>query len=148
MDIGLDGGWIYVMMTSSNYNRFKLGRTKGNPLQRHKGIRTGDPGLALQAAYFIPASHGLKLSKVENALHREFEARIPFLDGALSEWFIGNPKIACEWIEYVLGEWKDQPVTSDLNMLGDGRICRAFESDLRDLYAPPTSPDSSDGIPY
>ncbi|MFJ1467737.1 GIY-YIG nuclease family protein [Massilia orientalis] len=147
MTIELDGGWIYVIMTSSDYNRYKIGRTNGNPMDRVKKLRTGDPGVDLQAAYFIPASHG-KLSQVEAALHREFEPRISFHDETVSEWFRGDAKRACEWMEYLLGEWKGQPVTFGLYLLGEGRICRAFEDDLRSIYGPFTPASPIDGLPW
>lgn len=145
MSNGLDGGWIYVMMTSSNYSRFKLGRTKKNPLGRQKTLRTADPGEDLQAAYFIPALHG-KLSRIEVSVHRQFEGRIAFHDESLSEWFPGSAQWACEWLENLFEDWTGQPVAG-IDLLGQGRICRAYEADLLSLYGPVT-PLGPDGIPW
>jgi hypothetical protein len=145
MDNDLDGGWIYVMMTSSNYNRFKVGRTNGNPLDRAKKLRTGDPGIDLQTAYFIPALHG-KLSKIEAALHREFGQRISFHDETTSEWFYGNAKWACVLIEGLFEDWVGQPVTG-MHMVCQDRICRAYAEDLISFYGP-VPPLDVDGIPY
>ena len=126
----LAGGWIYVLMTSSDYNRFKVGRTIGNPLDRAKRLRTGDPGIALEAAYFVPNSHG-KLSQMEAAVHREFPGRITFHDETISEWFPGSAQWACEWIESVFAD-----SLSSMYMFGQDRICRAYEADLLDFYGP------------
>jgi hypothetical protein len=140
------GGWIYVMMTSSNYNRFKVGRTAGNPVDRAKQLRTGDPGVALQAAYFVPAFHGA-LSRVEADLRLEFGGRISFHDESMSEWFHGSAEWACQWIESVFEEWFGAPVAC-MHMFGQDRVCRAYEEDLRYFYGSKTSSNVVDGLPF
>lgn len=139
------GGWIYVMMTSTDYNRFKVGRTKGNPLDRAKTLRTGDPGVGLLAAYFVPASLG-KLSQLEAAIHRQLEQRIAFHDEANSEWFSGTANLACQWIEGMFQDWCGEPVTT-MHMLGQSRICRAYENDLVAFYGPFPPLNPIDGLP-
>lgn len=140
----LKGGWIYVMMTSSDYNRFKVGRTNGNPLDRAKKLRTGDPGIALLAAYFVPASHE-NLPQIEAAIHHEFGGRISFHDEGISEWFHGSARWACEWIESMFEGWYG-PIAS-MHMFGQGRICRAYEDDLCTFYGTIRSPSSIDDLP-
>lgn len=140
----LVGGWVYVAMTSSNYDRFKIGRTGRNPLARMAVFRTSDPGLALEAAYFVPASHG-RLSRVESALHRQFGGRIRFHDESLSEWFAGSARWGCERVEEIFESWHEAPV-ADFSQLDQDRICRGFESDLHALFAAPRRPPN--GIPW
>ena len=101
-------------------------------------------GLTLQAAYFVPASHG-ELSQIEASVHREFEGRISFYDEAKSEWFLGNAKRACEWIELLFEDWWGKPVVS-MHMLDQNRVCRAYEEDLYDFYGPIPQLDEN-GIP-
>ncbi len=143
MEIELVGGWIYVVMTSSDYNRFKIGRTRNNPLARLKTLRTGDPYVAVEAAYFVPASRE-RLSKLEAAIHREFGGRIRFHDESLSEWFPGSAKWACEWIECLFAGWWEE--VASVYMLDQDRICKAYESDLEGIYIPKKL--GSDGLPW
>jgi hypothetical protein len=70
----LDGGWIYAMLSSSDYNRFKLGKTTLNPVSRWKGLRTADPTLGFLAAYFVPEALGT-LSAIETDIHNRLEGR-------------------------------------------------------------------------
>lgn len=133
MDSDFSGGWIYVLMSSADYDRFKVGRTSDNPLVRFKTLRTGDPSLGLETAYFIP-TRTEKLSIVEAEIHsRLADDRIAFHDEADSEWFRGSAKQACEWLEVMFSAWWGQPVV-DTYLLGQGRVCRAYESDLENLY--------------
>lgn len=131
----LGGGWIYVLMTSSDYNRFKVGRTVGNPLLRLRNLRTGDPKLDLQAAYFLPRKYG-QLSRIEWSLQKEFGTPINFHDEGESEWFTGSAKAACGWIDEVLYGWADSPLYG-LSMFDTQRICKTYEEDLRVFYGMP-----------
>lgn len=88
-----DLGWIYVLMTSSDINRVKIGKTINNPLLRLRDLKTGDPNLTLEVAYFIPPNFGLNLKEVEELIHNDLaNLRIFFLDdedqkNKPSEWF-------------------------------------------------------------
>jgi hypothetical protein len=46
---------------------------KNNPLVRLNQLRTGDPTLDFQVAYFIPSSLGWSLSQLESHIHEELE---------------------------------------------------------------------------
>lgn len=140
----LDGAWIYVMMTSSDYNRFKVGRTRDNPLNRVRHLRTGDPYLALEAAYFVPTAHG-HLSRIESAIHGELTGRIAFYDGSPSEWFRGTAVSACEWIESTFEGWWE-PI-SGAHRIGTGTVVKAYEEDLLFLYRLSLPPHPFDALP-
>lgn len=146
MENNFNGGWIYVVMTSSDYNRFKLGRTIGNPISRFKTLRTGDPRLGIEVAYFIPASFAEKLSRMEADLRRELGPRISFHDENGSEWHRGSAKDAAQLVECLLEGWSDQPIAS-IHLFGKNRICRAYEEDLATLYGPAPLLDDN-GIPW
>ncbi|MFA0173183.1 GIY-YIG nuclease family protein, partial [Vibrio splendidus] len=78
-------GWIYIIGSSSDYSRCKIGKTINNPLKRYLNLRTADPKLHLQVAYCVP--HKL-LSKAEAAIHLELEEfRQLTHEDTLSEWF-------------------------------------------------------------
>ncbi|GAB1620990.1 hypothetical protein AAOGI_10400 [Agarivorans albus] len=135
-------GWIYILMTPSDYNRVKIGMTKKNPLLRLRDLKTGDPYLALQAAYFIPTNFGLCLRNVEYLIHTQLEySRIHFLDdedqvNKPSEWFSIYFKNSVNIVNNAItsqgyGITND---TSGLNVLGDKIAIQYFESDL--IYAP------------
>jgi T5orf172 domain len=145
MELDGNGGWIYVVMTSSDYERFKVGRTNGNPITRAKQLRTGDPKLGLLVAYFVPASRG-ELFKVEASIHQLLDQRILFHDETNSEWFLGDAQEASKWIEHFFEFWMGQPVAS-MDKLGQGHICRAYEEDLRLFYGPRSPLNPIDGLP-
>ena len=82
-------GWIYILETSSDFNRYKVGMTKSfTPMRRVNELRCGDPNLALLCAYQIPVSE-FSLRDVEWELHQSlfFCPRLLFHNGNLSEWF-------------------------------------------------------------
>ncbi|WP_080414519.1 GIY-YIG nuclease family protein [Burkholderia ubonensis] len=81
---------LFSISDTKDYNRFKIGRTTNNPLTRLKTLRTGDPYVAVEAAYFVAASRE-RLSQLEAAIHREFGGRIRFHDEGLSECSLGRP---------------------------------------------------------
>lgn len=145
MRSGQGGAWIYVIATSSAYERFKIGRTIRNPLDRAKQLRTGDPGLALEAAYFVPSLYG-QLSNLEAAVHAEFGQRIAFHDGSPSEWFVGTAKWACMWLEGVFDGWSI-PVSTDLERMWTDVVVRAYEADLVALLGPGSMLSPFDDLP-
>lgn len=49
--IVMDGGWIYVLMTASDYSRYKVGFTKHDPMLRLRQLRTGDPKIGFEVAF-------------------------------------------------------------------------------------------------
>jgi hypothetical protein len=139
------GGWIYVLGTSADYQRFKIGKSK-NPLKRFKSLRTADPYLAIEAAYFIPTSRG-RLSAVETAIHHRFPGRIHFHDDEeLGEWFTGTPKMACDWMEGLFAEWFGEDVAS-VYMLDQDRICKAYEEDIESIFGHKKKL-GNDGLPF
>lgn len=141
----LGGGWIYVMLSSSDYNRFKLGKTTLNPVSRWKGLRTGDPTLGFLAAYFVPDSVG-PLSAIETDIHNRLEGRISFFDESKSEWFTGTAEWACGFLDDLFEDWMGQPVAS-MASFDTHRICRAYEEDLSFFYGPGIPPNPIDGFP-
>lgn len=87
-------GWIYILMTSSDYNRIKIGLSIRNPMKRLGQLKTGDPNCVLYAAYFIPRyRQGLSLQSIEKYIHDYFSAhRVSFVEDEddtkrKSEWF-------------------------------------------------------------
>lgn len=137
------GGWVYVLMTPSDYNRFKVGRTKRNPMDRLEELRTSDPYLSLHVGFYIPPSLPGKLSRWEKHVHNFFEScRIGFIDesGEVSEWFHGSPAQAAFEIECLFEDVTD---CFDPNST---KIWRAYEEDIVSFYAPP--PTLENGIPW
>ncbi|HCE4545017.1 TPA: GIY-YIG nuclease family protein [Vibrio parahaemolyticus] len=139
----VDGeGWIYILMTPSDYNRVKIGMTKRNPLLRLRDLKTGDPYLALQAAYFIPTNFGLRLLDIENLIHVQLEhLRIHFLDDEdqvkkPSEWFTMDCRDSVRIVNNAInaGGYKITNDTSGLNVLEDYTAIQYFEADL--IYDP------------
>lgn len=138
------GGWIYIMMTAADLHRYKLGLTRNNPLEldgRHKKGRTFDPFLCLEVAYFVPTSF-MALSTLEAYLKRICQRRIEFIDeDGFSEWFRGTVRDAQLWLESELQTMFGQDI-ADVSQFGQGRICRAYASDLIDLFPRRGGPDS------
>lgn len=123
----LEGGWIYMVMTSEDYERFKIGMTRGaTPMRRVKQLRTSDPFISLLVSYFIPCKVH-ELSKWENALQQEFGPPILTHDGTESEWYRGGLGEAQEWVEAKLEEWFGNPV---MGVISSNAAYRAYEDDF------------------
>lgn len=140
-----EGNWIYVFMTSENINRYKVGLTRNNPLFRVNQLKTGDPYLALQLAYFIPPSLNLDISSIEAAIHQQLESQINFHNGQKSEWFMGDARgawIMIDQIFLLLGH----PVT-DHYQIGENKVVRFWGGDLEDYYNWEPLPLDEDGEP-
>ncbi|VTU44177.1 GIY-YIG nuclease family protein [Variovorax sp. RA8] len=74
------GGWIYILMTRSDGNRVKIGKTKNNPIERLAKLRCGDPYLAMIGSFFVPESMG-EIKHIEQWVHDWFEgSRIRFAE--------------------------------------------------------------------
>jgi hypothetical protein len=123
----MSGGWIYVFMTSTDYFRYKIGLTKNNPMLRLNQLKTGDPLIGFEVAYFIPDSLG-QLSTIENMIHEQLGARIEFHSGGLSEWFRGEPRDV--WVKLdIIFESLGFEVT-DYFQLHEAKVFRFWEENL------------------
>lgn len=119
---GAPGGWIYILMTRSDGNRVKIGKTKNNPIERLAKLRCGDPYLAMIGAFFIPESMG-QIKHIEKWVHDWFEGnRIRFAEHirpygnvpahrlddseliAYSEWFTMDVLEASGYLQQALEE--------------------------------------------
>lgn len=101
-------GWIYIMMTPSDYNRVKIGITKNNPLLRLRELKTGDPYLAVEAAYLIQYGTRFTTRDIEVYIHTYLDdVRIHFLAdedrvNVPSEWFKVNSQESMLLVEEAL----------------------------------------------
>lgn len=145
------GGWIYILMTSANYGRYKLGMTIGNPLVRYVQLRCGDPQLAFQVAFYVPGQFG-RLRQVEHSLHKRLEdneQRIYFHDDTKSEWFKGNASDAEIDVAHELCVMTNSAIANYRRdyLYGNDRMVRAMESDLESHYGrlPPFNEET--GLP-
>ncbi|MDX7710740.1 GIY-YIG nuclease family protein [Aeromonas caviae] len=130
----MEGGWIYVLMTSSDYNRYKVGLTKNNPMLRMNQLKTGDPLIGLDVAYFIPNTLG-KLSKVEAALHAHLGDPIEFHSGEASEWFFGDPQDAWRVLDTIF-KLLGYEVTDYFDPDAQ-KVVRFWAADLEFYFNPP-----------
>lgn len=130
-----DGSWIYVLMSGTDINRFKVGKTTQHPVKRMKEIRNGDPTLALQVAYFVPALLNIKLGMLESSIHQQLAAtvgRISFFDEAVSEWFHGDARNA--WLELDMIFEEFGYTVTDLYQPGENKIVRFWGADMETEY--------------
>ncbi|MEH3828183.1 GIY-YIG nuclease family protein [Enterobacter roggenkampii] len=130
-----DGSWIYVLMSGTDINRFKVGKTTQHPVKRMKDIRTGDPTLALQVAYFVPALLNIKLGMLESAIHQQLAStvgRISFYDEALSEWFHGDARNAWSELDMIFEEFEF--TVTDHYQPGENKIVRFWGADMEIEY--------------
>ncbi|MHA1002869.1 hypothetical protein ACR9IA_20305 (plasmid) [Leclercia pneumoniae] len=129
------GSWIYVLMSGTDINRFKVGKTIQHPVKRMKDIRTGDPTLALQVAYFVPASLNIKIRMLESAIHQQLAAsvgRISFYDEAESEWFHGDARNAWSELDMIFEEFEF--IVTDCYQPGENKIVRFWGTDMEIEY--------------
>lgn len=93
--VDLNGSWVYVLGTSSDRERAKIGITKNNPILRFSFLRCADPGLYICAAFFIPNGFELSAREIEKAVHHKLRsARIKFHNDGNSEWFWHRAELA------------------------------------------------------
>ena len=131
----LPGGWIYILLSSADYSRCKIGKTINNPLVRYRQLRTGDPCLALVVAYYIPEHLG-KIEKFESGIHYEFQDyRINNHEDSKSEWFRIDAEIAEQYIDGMLEEWCKQKFASP-SRINLGVLTKMYESDIQALFEP------------
>lgn len=131
----LPGGWIYVLLTSQDYTRSKIGRTSGNPLVRFRKLRTSDPFLGLVVAYYIPNSFG-SASSFEASIHAEFQdQRIYNHDEGKTEWFSIDYSQAETLIDGMLEDWCNQKVQYFSGHHPD-KLCKLYESDIQACFEP------------
>lgn len=140
----MGGGWIYVFMTSSDYTRYKVGLTKNNPMLRLNQLKTGDPLIGFQVAYFIPESLG-NLSAIETMIHQQLGPRIEFHNGEFSEWFRGEPQDVWAMLDMIF-ELLGYEVT-DYFQPDETKVVRFWEEALLAFYSPPSEVDGY-GIPW
>lgn len=130
-----EGGWIYVLMSGTDINRFKVGKTINHPVERLKQLRTGDPTLALQVAYFVPALVGFQLRSLENAIHQQLAAavgRISCYDDTISEWFHGDARNA--WLELDMIFEEFNFTVTDYYQPNQNKIVRFWGADMEAEY--------------
>lgn len=128
------GRWIYILFTSSDYKRCKIGMTKNNPVDRFKALRTGDPCLAFQVGYYIPDRFG-PIASFEAAIHAEFEdERIETYEETKSEWFKIPPKQAELFVDCMLEDWTGQEVLMTTAFHCD-HLIKMYEYDIQSSYA-------------
>lgn len=128
-------------MTASDYNRYKVGLTINNPLLRYKKLRTGDPTLGFEVAYYIPNSLGISLSSLESALHNNLGPCVNFFDEGASEWFYGNPRHVWKNLEIIFEEFGFE--VTDYLQPGESKIVRFWEEALTSLFGPGLQFDES-----
>ena len=123
---GINCSWLYVVGTTSQPNRAKIGVASKNVLERFANLRTGDPGLYIELAFLLPDWYTESIWQEETRWHKFFadpkkegpiskhialgqyanavseSTRIIFDNGKVSEWFTINPKYAaCIIWEYI-----------------------------------------------
>ncbi|WP_288855063.1 GIY-YIG nuclease family protein [uncultured Pseudomonas sp.] len=131
----LPGSWIYILLSSSDYTRCKIGRTDGKPLKRFRNLRIGDANLTLQVVYYVPAKLA-SISKIESSIHYEFKGyRITNHEDTNSELFRVEFEQAEMYIDYLLESFLEQELSNRSNIHLDIPT-KMYESDLRDIYEP------------
>lgn len=140
------GGWIYILLSSADYARSKIGKTRNNPLVRFRQLRTGDPCLGLVVAYYIPEDFG-PIGKYEAKIHLEFQGiRIDTHEESESEWFRIESWRAEEIIDGMLGRWCGQSIYY-ADTFNPEKITKMYESAIQALFEPDQHQIENDQIP-
>ena len=120
-------------MTSSNYNRFKVGRTENSPIIRLKNLKTGDPNLGLLVAYFVP-EYLSSLPPLEKEIHKQLGESLMFHNESFSEWFLGEASESWKKLEIIFS-CIGLEVISYPN-LDETKVTRFWEDDVISFYSP------------
>ncbi|ELV7509417.1 GIY-YIG nuclease family protein [Aeromonas sp. s11] len=132
--LAFPGNWIYILITSSNYTRCKIGYTRGNVLSRYRHLLTADPGLSIHVAYHIPEHFG-EISKIEAECHRAFqEKRMKNIHGGQTEWFNMDANIAEYLIDSMLNEICGQEPYLYSNQVNE--LCKLYQDDILMKFNP------------
>lgn len=139
------GSWVYVLGTSSDRERAKIGITKNNPMLRFSILRCADPGLYVSAAFFIPNGFPLSARKIETGIHKSLApSRVKFHNEGNSEWFWINAshaqQVCREYIENATcaqGEKDIATFTCESYYFDNETALIAYESDLESFYGKP-----------
>ncbi|HCG5511557.1 TPA: GIY-YIG nuclease family protein [Vibrio parahaemolyticus] len=138
IDMSHGKGWIYILMTSSDYDRVKIGKTKNHPMLRLRNLKTGDPFLSIQVTYFVPPNFSLTLKGLEDLIHNDLKGcRVPFLNdedlkNKPSEWF----EIYCREAEGIVDNVlmsNGFKITNDklhLENVGNNTVIKHYEDEL------------------
>lgn len=130
----VSGGWIYLLMTQSDGDRVKIGKTKNNPIDRLATLRCGDPYLSMIGAFFIPETMG-KINDIEKWIHDWFEGcRIRFFEhlrssGGIPAYRLDDRELIgySEWFRVDVLEASDKVHHALIECLGVGQIYLANE---------------------
>ncbi|WP_057295960.1 GIY-YIG nuclease family protein [Pelomonas sp. Root1217] len=147
------GSWLYVMASSRDYGRAKIGMTtQSNPMRRFATLRCGDPFLFLRVAFYLPHDCPVDAGALERRLHVAFgPSRIQFLSGGCSEWFyIEDDKAEFECQRFIENFFEDPECVrpfSDIAYVQGSQILKAYIDDLISLFGPPPVLHE-DGLPY
>lgn len=147
MDIKLfpPGGWIYIIMTASDYDRVKIGKSRNAPMVRTNNLKTGDPNIALGYVYFVPDTV-VDFSILEKLIHQALDdTRVPFMEtGGKSEWFYGYISDVRILVDDII-EGFEYPLYRGISPF-DNVISVMSIDDLLDYLKPPLQLDE-DGFP-
>ncbi len=150
---GINCSWLYVLGTTSDPNRAKIGVASKNVLERYTNLRTGDPCLYIERAFLLPDWYTKSISKEEARWHEFFSAptaegyistrivlgaytkvtidstRILFANGEESEWFKVTPKNAAQIIHDYIKDWKFSIFGNLMVMVDNGFSDGPFAND-------------------
>ena len=134
-------GWIYVLISSSDYSRCKIGRAV-NPYKRYMDLRTADPTLGFLAGYYIPERYTsiYPMSEIESAIHFDLRHyRIDSFEDNKTEWFKINYETGMLCIEECICLMFDIDLTSHCSVFDESRLIKMYEEDIKHHFKPDNS---------
>jgi hypothetical protein len=152
---GINCSWLYVLGTTSDQGRAKIGVAHKDVLERFGNLRTADPGLYIELAFLLPDWYTKKITEEETRWHNFFSdpkkkgpisrnivlgqhtntlsnsARIIFDNGNESEWFTIKPKDAACIITEHIKDMKLSVFGTLMVMVDNGFVDGPFANDDR-----------------
>lgn len=134
-------GWIYILISSSDYSRSKIGRAV-NPYKRYMDLRTADPNLGFVAGYYMPERYTkiYSMSTIESAIHAELkDYRMENFEEGKTEWFKITYENAMLEVEERICAMFDVDLTSHCCFFDENNIIKMYEEDIRHYFRPDKS---------
>tara|TARA_R110002051_G_scaffold149145_1_gene221685 strand:- start:7438 stop:7923 length:486 start_codon:yes stop_codon:yes gene_type:complete len=134
-------GWIYILVSSSDYSRCKIGRAV-NPYKRYSDLRTADPNLGFLVGYYIPEEYTsvYPIHIIESVIHSELESyRVENFEDNKTEWFKINYEDAMLAVEENIFSMFNVDLTNSHSIFDERKIMKMYEEDVRNYFKPDNS---------
>lgn len=129
-------GWIYILISSSDYSRSKIGKAV-NPYKRYINLRTADPTLGFVVGYYIPEIYSsiCSVHHLENYIHCDLrDYRMDNFSEGKTEWFKIYFENAMLTVEEVILSTYGIDEIGQYSFFQENKIIKMYEADIEHIF--------------